>query len=81
MHIFANAVTNIIFNDAKMALSQNLFHSVTDSTDGGARFHLFNSLPHGRFGDTNHFFDGRTAFITDNHSKSGVGKITFVINV
>ena len=52
-----------------------------DVADMSAWFNLFDSLPHRRFGDTNHFFHGGRTFVADKHGKGRVSKVAFIINI
>ena len=59
VHSLTDAVTDVVFNNAEMAFFQNLFDGVPDVADVSAGLDLLDSLPHGGFGDLNHFLDGR----------------------
>ncbi len=81
VHRFTNAVADVVFDYTEVALTEYLLDGVADVADMGARLYLLNSLPHGGFGDFNHFFDGRVTFATNQHGEGGVGKIALVLDV
>ena len=78
MHLFADAVADVIFDDAKLAFSEDSFDGVANGTEVDAGLDLFDAGPEGALGGLNHLLDGGRTLSSDEHGEGAVGVVTLV---
>ena len=77
MHGFANAVADVIFDDAEFASTKYLFDSIANVTKVYAGCDLVDTSPESGFSGFYHLLDGWIS-VANYGSESGVGVISFI---